>query len=57
MSSVIVKFSGLERPFTGPARVFEGEEAMLTALSDDPQSFKVYMKRIFKELWFLNKFP
>ena len=27
--------------FSGPARVFEGEEAMLSALLEDPQSFKV----------------
>lgn len=37
----VAKITGKEGlHFSGPARVFEGEEAMLTALSADPQSFK-----------------
>ncbi|KAI5079483.1 hypothetical protein GOP47_0004962 [Adiantum capillus-veneris] len=37
----VAKITGKEGLyFSGPARVFEGEEAMLEALSEDPQSFK-----------------
>lgn len=37
----VAKITGKEGMFfSGPARVFEGEEAMLTALSENPQSFK-----------------
>lgn len=37
----VAKITGKEGMyFSGPARVFEGEEAMLKALSEDPQSFK-----------------
>ncbi len=38
----------------GPARVFEGEEAMLSALSEDPQSLKVgYLAPMFVRKPFL----
>lgn len=37
----VAKITGKEGLyFSGPARVFEGEEAMLAALSEDPQSLK-----------------
>ncbi|CAK9210817.1 unnamed protein product [Sphagnum troendelagicum] len=37
----VAKITGKEGLyFSGPARVFEGEEAMLSALSEDPQSLK-----------------
>ncbi|EFJ18571.1 hypothetical protein SELMODRAFT_233520 [Selaginella moellendorffii] len=37
----VAKITGKEGLyFSGPARVFEGEEAMLSALSENPQSFK-----------------
>lgn len=37
----VAKITGKEGMyFSGPARVFEGEEAMLSSLSEDPQSFK-----------------
>eukprot|EP00250_Pteridium_aquilinum_P009790 c18938_g1_i1 orf=359-2212(-) len=37
----VAKITGKEGMyFSGPARVFEGEESMLNALSEDPQSFK-----------------
>ncbi|MCO5593147.1 hypothetical protein L7F22_047153 [Adiantum nelumboides] len=37
----VAKITGKEGMyFKGPARVFDGEEAMLKALSEDPQSFK-----------------
>ncbi|EFJ36479.1 hypothetical protein SELMODRAFT_79178 [Selaginella moellendorffii] len=39
----VAKITGKEGLyFSGPAWVFEGEEAMLSALSENPQSFKVY---------------
>jgi dihydroxyacid dehydratase/phosphogluconate dehydratase len=31
----------LQNCFSGPALVFEGEESMLAAISEDPLSFKV----------------
>jgi hypothetical protein len=38
----------------GPARVFEGEEAMLSALSESPQSLKVgYLAPMFVRKPFL----
>ncbi|XP_021755674.1 dihydroxy-acid dehydratase, chloroplastic-like [Chenopodium quinoa] len=37
----VAKITGKEGLyFSGPALVFEGEEAMITAISEDPQSFK-----------------
>lgn len=32
---------------TGPALVFEGEEAMIAAISEDPLSFKVFLYLLF----------
>lgn len=34
----------------GPALVFEGEESMITAISEDPMSFKVRDSCIFVRL-------
>ena len=33
----------MQKLFAGPALVFEGEEAMIAAISEDPMSFKVRM--------------
>jgi len=39
-STLLLKYL-LQKCFPGPALVFEGEESMLAAISEDPLSFKV----------------